>query len=629
MSPVHVKYSTIHDEVSVTLPSAASPRTPWVRRGAALLGALGGVAALCALLRSPGARAPPPPVEGAPPRSDDLPGDVCEAWAGRADEILELPGEGLAAALATPFRQFSGYLAVGDRRLFYYFAEADRADDGAAARGAAPLMLWLNGGPGCSSLGGLLTENGPFVVGPRGAAGPLAKNPYAWNKAAHVLWLEQPAGVGFSVPARPAGDRSAAADVAAALRCFARKHPARAAETDRLFLSGESYAGHYVPRTAEAIFAAGAAAARRQAEPPGSYDDEDDNGDADDDDDRAARRLAEMLRRGGLLVGNGVADHRLDFDQVVPYAYSHALVPRRQYDAVMSACGAGGSGRCMWPRPGAPCDAACGAATEAALSHVFAGGAGSGGFGEIDVYDVLADVCYPKPHASSSPRGDAAARGDDAASLLDLLHRAMVSDGARPRVDHWPPSPPRGGDGGGASGGACEAGPERVYPTCIEAYAERWLNDEAVQRALHVKSTRLAPARDDRAWAQCGFAETGLYNFSYDSMLPLYARWTSAAAANASAAPGRLLIYSGDADLLVNVLGTESWLRELALPVASEWRAWRGSDGQTAGYTMDHGHEGARAIRFATIKGAGHMVPKDRPRHSLDMVKAFLDEAPL
>ena len=33
MSPVHVKYSTIHDEVSVTLPSAASPRTPWVRRG--------------------------------------------------------------------------------------------------------------------------------------------------------------------------------------------------------------------------------------------------------------------------------------------------------------------------------------------------------------------------------------------------------------------------------------------------------------------------------------------------------------------------------------------------------------------------------------------------------------------
>ena len=151
-----------------------------------------------------------------------------------------------------------------------------------------------------------------------------------------------------------------------------------------------------------------------------------------------------------------------------------------------------------------------------------------------------------------------------------------------------------------------------------------------MQRALHVDSTRLAPAHGDRPpWSQCSFAETGLYNFSYDSMLPLYARWTSAAAANASAAPGRLLIYSGDADLLVNVLGTESWLRELALPVASEWRAWRGSDGQTAGYTMDHGHEGARAIRFATIKGAGHMVPKDRPRHSLDLVKAFLDEAPL
>ena len=139
MSPVHVKYSTIHDEVSVTLPFATSPRTPWVRRGAALLGALGGVAALCALVRSPVAPASPP-VEGAPLRAE-LPGDVCEAWAGQADEIIELPG---------PFRQFSGFLAVGDRRLFYYLAEADRADDGAAARGAAPLV-WLNGGPGCSS----------------------------------------------------------------------------------------------------------------------------------------------------------------------------------------------------------------------------------------------------------------------------------------------------------------------------------------------------------------------------------------------------------------------------------------------------------------------------------------------
>ena len=374
METVRVKYSTIHDAprhhtLSATAPPAASPRTAWVRRGAALLGALGGVAALCALVRSPVAPASPP-VEGAPLRAE-LPGDVCEAWAGQADEIIELPG---------PFRQFSGFLAVGDRRLFYYLAEADLADDDAAAPEDAPLMLWLNGGPGCSSLGGLLTENGPFVVGPHGAAGPIARNPYSWNKAAHVLYLEQPAGVGFSVPARPAGDASAAADVAAALRCFARKHPARVA-AERLFLSGESYAGHYVPRTAEAIFAASASAAAG-----------DDDGGGDAEDDSAARRLAEMLRRGGLLIGNGVADHRLDFDMIVPYAYSHALVPRRHYDQVMSACGAGGSGRCMWPRPGAPCDAPCAAATDAALAHLFAGGAGNGGFGEIDVYDVLSDV---------------------------------------------------------------------------------------------------------------------------------------------------------------------------------------------------------------------------------------------
>lgn len=51
--------------------------------------------------------------------------------------------------------------------------------------------------------------------------------------------------------------------------------------------------------------------------------------DAADDD--AAEALAEQLRLGGLLIGNGVADHRLDFDTMLRYAYSHMLVPRGAY----------------------------------------------------------------------------------------------------------------------------------------------------------------------------------------------------------------------------------------------------------------------------------------------------------
>ena len=60
----------------------------------------------------------------------------------------------------------------------------------------APFVVWLTGGPGCSSTLALLTENGPCTVDSDGIN--TSPNPYSWNKEANVLWLDQPAGVGFS-----------------------------------------------------------------------------------------------------------------------------------------------------------------------------------------------------------------------------------------------------------------------------------------------------------------------------------------------------------------------------------------------------------------------------------------------
>jgi len=60
----------------------------------------------------------------------------------------------------------------------------------------APLVIWLTGGPGCSSTLALLSENGPCRVNADGKT--TTPNDFSWNNNANVLWLDQPAGVGFS-----------------------------------------------------------------------------------------------------------------------------------------------------------------------------------------------------------------------------------------------------------------------------------------------------------------------------------------------------------------------------------------------------------------------------------------------
>ncbi|KAG6532214.1 hypothetical protein ZIOFF_006053 [Zingiber officinale] len=105
------------------------------------------------------------------------------------DLVARLPGQPKVG-----FAQYAGYVDIDvktGRSLFYYFAEADGDAD------EKPLTLWLNGGPGCSSIGGgAFTELGPFF--PRGDGRGLRINKKSWNKVSNLLFVESPAGVGWS-----------------------------------------------------------------------------------------------------------------------------------------------------------------------------------------------------------------------------------------------------------------------------------------------------------------------------------------------------------------------------------------------------------------------------------------------
>ena len=59
----------------------------------------------------------------------------------------------------------------------------------------APVVLWLTGGPGCSSEVALLYENGPFRLNEQKQ---IERNPYSWNNFANLLYVDQPIGTGFS-----------------------------------------------------------------------------------------------------------------------------------------------------------------------------------------------------------------------------------------------------------------------------------------------------------------------------------------------------------------------------------------------------------------------------------------------
>jgi carboxypeptidase C (cathepsin A) len=96
-----------------------------------------------------------------------------------------------------PSRHYSGYLDISEERdeskmLHYWFVEAEQVDPS-----TAPVTLWLNGGPGCSSMDGFFYEMGPLHVNDRDFT-KLEHNPHAWTTISNMIYLEAPVGVGFS-----------------------------------------------------------------------------------------------------------------------------------------------------------------------------------------------------------------------------------------------------------------------------------------------------------------------------------------------------------------------------------------------------------------------------------------------
>lgn len=152
----------------------------------------------------------------------------------------------LANFTATSYDVYSGYITIPNttKELHYLLVESQGNWE------TDPLIYWTNGGPGCSSMLGFAQEHGPF----RNVEGTttFVPNPYSWNLNANVLYVEQPAGVGYSYcGAGPSAaeckfdDNTSAADNLQFVIEWFKQWPEY--KNHSFFTSGESYAGIYVP----------------------------------------------------------------------------------------------------------------------------------------------------------------------------------------------------------------------------------------------------------------------------------------------------------------------------------------------------------------------------------------------
>ncbi|KAH7492266.1 Serine carboxypeptidase-like 47 [Phytophthora ramorum] len=143
----------------------------------------------------------------------------------------------------------AGHIKLANKKddyYFYWFYESRSSPE------TDPLVLWLTGGPGSSSMFALLTENGPCTIQPDLST---KLNPYAWNSNANVIWLDQPTGVGFSFgsPAdKDYNETNVGENIFWFLQGFLEQHPQL--QGREFFVTGESYGGHYVPAAAHYIW---------------------------------------------------------------------------------------------------------------------------------------------------------------------------------------------------------------------------------------------------------------------------------------------------------------------------------------------------------------------------------------
>lgn len=438
-----------------------------------------------------------------------------------SDRVTNLPGQPRSPSIS----HFSGYVNVNGangRALFYWFFEAQYQSS------KKPLLLWLNGGPGCSSIGfGAAAELGPLRVNKNGDG--LHFNKYAWNKEANLLFVESPVGVGFSYTNTSSDltkldDGFVAEDAYNFLVKWLQRFPRF--KTHDFYIAGESYAGHYVPQLAELVY-----------------------------DRNKDKTKYPTINLKGFMVGNPETDDYYDTKGLLEYAWSHAVISDQLYEKAKQMCDFKSF---FWSNE-----------CNSAMSQVFAQ------YEEIDIYNIYAPKC-----------------------LLNTRRRlTFTSSNSRAKGNNY-----------GLRGIRVFGG----YDPCFSTYAEDYFNRKDVQSSLHAS---IHTRNSNVTWKVCNNSILRTYNFTVFSILPIYTKLIKGGL--------KIWVYSGDTDGRVPVIGSRYCIEALGLSLKSPWRSWY-HHSQVGGRIVEY-----EGVTFVTVKGAGHLVPLNKPSEALSLIRSFLTGEPL
>jgi len=518
-------------------------------------------------------------------------------------KVGQLPG------LKVPLQvnHYAGYIQVDkthDDQLFFWLFEsrtAPRTD---------PLVIWLSGGPGCSSISALFEENGPLRIKPDLT---LTVNPQGWNQRANIIYIDQPVGTGLSYSGTDhLIDRQY--DISAQFYAFLRGFYSAFPEYKqrKLYLTGESYAGHMIPCIARYIL-------ERNGK-PGQLN----------------------IPLAGLAIGNGWVDPRSHIEAAPTAAFALGLIDRSERDAAHAlyrqTIKAG-----VFPR-----DNTLGTAHDKPKPIDLAG------LKSLDVTSPYRGISVPKQLQGNPQVKAMVARlekykgqilavklsCEDFIALIDLLR-----EGGSDVRKLMPPIVKQifgnntyqeltfayliarvvsytGSKGSYVNlmdlenyGPTSMIGTPTKWPGGCEDFG-KYLSQKTVQRALHAEKF------PGKAVEGCNPLVYLLLNSDYyKSSLYLI--------------PGLLqklpiLFYNGQMDLICNQAGTLSFLHRIARdPKRASWpgkqaftkaklRPWS-LEGKRVGYYKTAGN-----LQFLNVLGASHMVPLSKPKVALALLNRFI-----